>query len=33
MIDRVYDYVAVPIGMYRIVAKQTVVERLRECEN
>ncbi|MBQ8800242.1 MAG: FtsX-like permease family protein [Lachnospiraceae bacterium] len=25
--------VAVPIGMYRIVAKQTVVERLRECEN
>lgn len=25
--------IAVPIGMYRLVAKQTIVERLRECEN
>ena len=25
--------IAVPVGMYRLVAKQTVVERLRECEN
>ncbi len=25
--------IAVPVGMYRLVAKQTIVERLRECEN
>ncbi|MBR2407725.1 MAG: ABC transporter permease [Lachnospiraceae bacterium] len=25
--------IVVPLGMYRMVAKQTIVERLRECEN
>lgn len=25
--------IVVPIGMYRLLAKQTIVERLRECEN